>query len=163
TAQTNVLCYGAQAGSATVTAAGGTSAYSYAWSDLQTAATATGLAAGTYTVTVTDAKGCTAVTSVTITQPTALIAEIIGQTNIGCNGAASGSATVNATGGTTVYTYNWSTTPAQTTATASGLAAGTYTVTVTDSNNCTKSVSVTITQSPTLTASAAQTSAVSCF
>ncbi|HOY05710.1 MAG TPA: HYR domain-containing protein [Saprospiraceae bacterium] len=163
-AQTNVLCNGASTGSATVNVAGGTTTYTYAWSNGQTAATATGLAAGTYTVVVTDANGCTTSATVTITQPTALIAEISGQTNIGCNGASTGSATVNATGGTTGYTYLWSVSAAgQTTATATNLPVGVHSVTVTDANNCTTTATVTIIQATDLTATAAQTTPVSCF
>ncbi|PZR23562.1 MAG: hypothetical protein DI539_02865 [Flavobacterium psychrophilum] len=147
--QTNVLCFGNATGSATVNVTGGTIPYTYSWntSPVQTTATATGLTAGTYTVTVTDANGCTTTQSFTITQPAAALAATAGgQTNVLCYGAATGSATVNVTGGTTAYTYSWNTTPVQTTATATGLTAGTYTVTVTDANGCTTTQSFTITQ-----------------
>ncbi|NCC69804.1 MAG: hypothetical protein EOM14_16740, partial [Clostridia bacterium] len=113
----------------TVEGTGGTSPYTYLWSDNQTTATATNLAAGTYTVTVTDANGCQAQGFVEITEPTQLIAEITFSSDVSCFGGSDGTATVNATGGTTGYTYLWNTTPAQTTATATGLAVGTYTVT----------------------------------
>ncbi len=63
-AQNNVLCNGASTGSATVMAAGGTTAYTYLWTGGQTTATAVNLAAGTYTVTVTDARNCTAIATV---------------------------------------------------------------------------------------------------
>ncbi|MCG2612628.1 hypothetical protein LZZ90_14050, partial [Flavobacterium sp. SM15] len=73
----------------------------YSWSPSGgTAATASGLAAGTYTVTVTDANACTTTQSFTITEPTALVATAASQTNVSCNGGANGSATVNVTGGT---------------------------------------------------------------
>jgi hypothetical protein len=72
TAQTDVLCFGNSTGSATVSATGGTPGYTYLWSNTQTGATATGLSAGTYTVTVTDAFLTTATASATITQPAAL-------------------------------------------------------------------------------------------
>ncbi|MHA3789563.1 T9SS type A sorting domain-containing protein [Flavobacterium hauense] len=143
---TNVLCFGAATGSATVTVAGGTSPYTYAWSNGQTAATATGLTAGTYTVTVTDANGCPINAGITITQPSALVATAGAQTNLLCFGNTNGSATVNVTGGTGTYTYIWNTTPVQTAATASGLTAGIYTVMVTDANLCTTTQSFTITQ-----------------
>jgi hypothetical protein len=142
TAQTNVMCNGANTGSATVSAAGGTTDYEYLWSNSQTDATATGLGAGVHTVTVTDENDCTAVASVSITQPTGLLAEITTTTNTSCFGAADGTATVNATGGTTPYAYEWPN--SQTTATATGLAAGTYEVTVTDENDCTATVIATI-------------------
>ncbi|WP_158537874.1 T9SS type B sorting domain-containing protein [Flavobacterium sp. AG291] len=159
--QTNVLCFGAATGSATVNVTGGTPTYSYSWdtTPVQTTATATGLTAGTYTVTVTDANGCTTTQSFTITQPaTAIAATAGGQTDVLCYGAATGTATVVATGGTGAYTYSWNTTPVQTTATATGLTAGTYTVTVTDANGCTAMQSYTITQPATaLTATTTHT------
>ena len=130
TAQTNVLCFGGTTGDATVTATGGTAPYTYSWNTtpVQTGQTATGLAAGTYTVTVTDAGGCTTTATVTITEPAAaLAATITAQTNVLCFGGTTGDATVTATGGTAPYTYSWNTTPVQTGQTATGLAAGTYT------------------------------------
>jgi hypothetical protein len=114
---------------------------------VQTGATATGLTAGTYTVTLTDANGCTDTEQVTITQPAAaLVAAIDAQTNVLCFGEATGSATASASGGTGAYTYSWDTSPVQTGATATGLTAGTYTVTLTDANGCTDTEQVTITQ-----------------
>jgi gliding motility-associated-like protein len=165
--QTNVLCYGNATGSATVNVTGGTTAYSYSWNTtpVQTTATATGLTAGTYIVTVTDANLCTTTQSFTITQPAAPLAATAGaQTNVLCFGNATGSATVNVTGGTTAYSYSWNTTPVQTTATATGLTAGTYIVTVTDANLCTTSQSFTITQpAAALTATAGAQTNVLCY
>ncbi|MEZ4968837.1 MAG: MBG domain-containing protein [Flavobacteriaceae bacterium] len=108
-----------------------------------TAATATGLTAGTYTVTVTDANSCTATQSFTITEPTTLTATPSAQTNVSCNGGANGSATVAVTGASG-YTYFGPS--GGTAATATGLTAGTYTVTVTDANSCTTTQSFTITE-----------------
>jgi hypothetical protein len=153
---TNVTCNGGNDGSATVSATGGTAPYTYAWpasAGSQTTAAATGLSAGTYIVTVTDANSCTDTTLVTITEPTAVTPTISTQTNVDCNGNSTGSATVTATGGTGGYTYTWDAAAAsQTTATATGLAAGTYSVTVTDASGCTGSTTVTITEPAILTA-----------
>lgn len=113
---------------------GGTEPFEYLWSDGQTTATASNLAAGTYTVTATDANGCQTSATVVMTEPAALQAEIGAITPISCFGANNGTATANLTGGTAPYQYLWSN--GQTTATASGLAAGTYTVTATDANGC---------------------------
>ncbi|WP_197285472.1 Ig-like domain-containing protein, partial [Pedobacter sp. R20-19] len=150
TTGTNVKCYGNNDGSATVTATGGTSPYTYSWntSPVQTTATANNLAAGTYTVTVTDNVGTIRTENITISQPSsALVANVdIPPVDVKCFGQNTGSATASATGGTGSYTYSWDTSPVQTTATASNLAAGTYTVTVTDANGCTSSKSVTIAQ-----------------
>ena len=163
-AQTNIACNGAATGSATVSASGGTGAYTYSWAPSGgNAATATGLAAGTYTVTVTDANMCSKTQSFTLTQPSAVLATTAGTvSNVSCNGGANGVAQVMVSGGTPNYTYSWSTTPVQTTATATGLAAGSYTVTVRDANNCTTTRAFIITQPATLVASIGAQTNVSC-
>ncbi len=160
--QTNVSCNGGSNGTATVTAGSGTPGYTYAWSPSGgTAATATGLAVGTYVCTITDANACTKTQSVTITQPSAITSSVSSQTNVSCNGGSNGSATVSALGGTPSFTYAWSPSGG-TAATASGLAAGTYVCTITDANGCTKTQSVTITQPTAITSSVVSTNA-SCF
>jgi hypothetical protein len=158
--QTNVSCNGGSNGTATVSVTGGTGSYSYSWSPSGgTAATATGLAAGNYTVNITDANGCSTTKPYTIYQP-AVLAATGTQTNVSCNGGSNGIATAFITGGTSPYTYSWS--PAGgTAATASGLAAGTYTVSISDANGCTTSNSYIITEPAGLSASMTQTN-VSC-
>ncbi|HXP49517.1 MAG TPA: hypothetical protein VN922_06180, partial [Bacteroidia bacterium] len=154
-ASASISCYGgSNNGTATVGVKGGTGPYTYSWntSPVQTTATATGLSAGSYTVTVTDANNCSAniTPTVIITQPLQLRDSITAFTNAGCSGSANGSATVGVKGGTGAYTYSWNTSPVQTTATATNLAAGSYTVTVTDANNCNVTAAVTITQVSTI-------------
>jgi hypothetical protein len=147
TGQVNVLCKGDATGS--VTATGGTI---YAWNTTpaQNTATATGLTAGNYTVTVTTGSSCSTTSTVTITEPSIPLSVSTGsQTNVLCFGSSTGAVTAAGAGGTVVgtgYTYKWSTSPIQTTATATGLAQGAYTVTVTDANLCTATTSVTISQ-----------------
>jgi SprB repeat len=158
TSFTNVSCNGGNNGTATVTATGGTGSYGYLWSNGGTTATINNLVVGTYNVTVTDANGCTKNTSVTITQPTALVIST-SSTNVSCNGGNNGTATVFGTGGVGPYTHLWST--GATTQTISGLTAGTYSVTVTNANGCTKNTSVTITQPTALVISTSSTN-VSC-
>ncbi|MCW3103086.1 MAG: hypothetical protein JWO09_1526 [Bacteroidetes bacterium] len=158
--QTNVSCNGVCDGTATTTASGGTVAYSYSWSPSGgSAAAATGLCPGTYTCTVTDANGCTAVSTSVITEPAALSATMV-QVNVSCSGACNGTATISAGGGSFPYAYVWAPSGGAG-ATATGLCAGTYTCTVTDANGCTIVQSVTITEPLPLTASAAGTN-VSC-
>jgi len=143
----DVNCKGDATGSATASATGGTAGYSYSWNTVpvQNTATASNLASGTYIVTVTDSKGCTDTETVTIGEPTnALTAAIDSHVDVSCKGDATGSATASASGGTAGYSYSWNTVPVQNTATASNLAAGTYIVTVTDSNGCTDTETVTI-------------------
>jgi gliding motility-associated-like protein len=139
---TNVLCFGGSDGTASSTASGGTAPYTYSWMPgAISGQNIANIAAGTYTVTVTDFNGCVATNSVTITQPTA-IALTAGSTNSTC-GNANGSASVNATGGTGAYTYFWSPS-SQTNSTMTGVLAGTYTVLVTDANSCSDTSVVTI-------------------
>ncbi|MEI7898475.1 MAG: hypothetical protein WCJ26_15665, partial [bacterium] len=167
TAQTDVTCFGGSNGSATVTASGGAPGYSYVWNTVpaQHANVASGLSAGTYQVTVTDINSCSATVSVGITQPASLpAASVISHTDVLCHGNATGTATVSASDGTPGYTYAWSTNPVQTTEQATGLSAGTFTVTVTDGHTCTATASVEITQpASAVTVSATVTSHVLCY
>ena len=130
----------------------------------QTTTTATNLAPGNYTVTVTDGNGCTFTTpAVTITEPTALTATATKVQDVQCNGAADGSISVSASGGTPNYTYLWDDGAGQTTTTATNLAPGNYTVTVTDGNGCTFTTpAVTITEPTALTATATKVQDVQC-
>ena len=147
-----VSCNGTSTGALTALAAGGTAPYSYAWSNAATTASITGLPASTYSVTVTDASSNTTTASSTITEPTALAASSAINSNVTCNGLSDGSATASSTGGTAPYSYAWSN--AATTAAITGLPAATYTVTVTDANNCTTTASSTITEPTALVSSA---------
>ena len=174
TSQTNLICNGGSNGTATANPSGGTpfagpNPYTYSWNTIpvQTSQTATGLSAGTYTCTITDANGCQTIPSVTITQPSA-ITSITSQTNLICNGGSNGTATADPSGGTPFagpnpYTYSWNTTPIQTTQTATGLSTLTYTCTITDANGCQTIPSVTITQPlAALTAPIPTTTNLSC-
>lgn len=160
-ANTNVSCFGGTNGNSTVTATGGTAPYSYLWMPSgQTTATATNLSAGTYTCTVTDANGCSHTSNTTISQPTGMA---LASTQVDANCSMSnGSATVTVAGGVGPYTYSWSSSPVQTTATASGLAANTYVATVTDGNGCAQTLSVTINNLAGPVASLSSTNNASC-
>jgi gliding motility-associated-like protein len=128
-----ITCFGYNNGSINVTVSGGTAPYSYAWSTGATTENIGSLTAGTYNLTITDSKGCTATTSATISQPPAMnITRVI--TNVGCNGGNDGAINITVNGGTVPYTYAWNT--GATTEDLSGLSAGFYTVTVTDANGC---------------------------
>jgi hypothetical protein len=161
--QTDVDCFSGNEGTATAIVNGGTAPYTYSWNTnpVQTTATATNLVASTYTVVVTDANNCTATGSVTILAPPAL-AITLNKTDVDCFGGNEGTATANVSGGTGPYTYSWDTNPVQTTVTATNLVAGTYTVIVTDANNCTATGSVTILVPPALTITLNKTD-VDCF
>ena len=162
---TNVSCFGGNNGNATVIASGGTSPYSYSWNTnpIQTSATATGLTAGSYNVIVTDSNGCSISSPITITEPAGMSATITAQTDVFCSGNSTGSATVTATGGTAPYSYSWNTTPVQTSATATNLAIGTYTATITDTNGCTTTTQATITEPNGIVISIASQTNVNCY
>lgn len=134
TGVTNASCFATATGAASVTPSGGTLPYTYSWSTtpVQTTQTASSLAAGSYTVAVTDANGCFVTASTTITEPTPLTAVISDTVHVSCAGGNDASATAAASGGNGSYSYTWNTVPQQVTATATGLMAGTYTVTVVD-------------------------------
>ena len=97
-----VTCNGADNGSATVTVTGGNTAFSYAWDNGETTATATGLSGGLHVVDITDNKGCTTSATVNINEPAVLAATAVQNSAVTCNGADNGSATVTVTGGNTV-------------------------------------------------------------
>jgi len=146
TATNPVSCYNGTSGSATATLSGGTSPYTYVWSPpAGSTANATGLIAGIYSVTITDANGCSGTKAVTLTEPPAIVASV-SHINVKCFGDNTGSATVTASGGTGAYTYAWSTTPVQTTQTATGLAAGSYSVLIKDANGCSHTQSISVIQ-----------------
>ncbi|WP_170878379.1 Ig-like domain-containing protein [Daejeonella lutea] len=163
--QTNVLCFGASTGSINLTAAGGTGAYTYSWTGGITATTEdlTNLAAGSYTVIVTDANNCSATATITITQPAAALTLSSTQVDVLCFGASTGSINLTATGGTGAYTYSWTGGTIATTEDLTNLAAGTYMVTVTDANNCSATATITITQPAAALSVTSTKSDVLCF
>ncbi len=147
-------------GSAIATASDGVPPYAYIWDDAnsQMTETASDLPAGSYTVTVTDAEGCMTTATASVNDSGAPTASIT-STDAIC-GASNGSASVEATGGTTPYSYQWDDANMQDTQTASNLPAGNYSVTVTDANNCLTVENVTIgdTDLPTVTATSTDAS-----
>ncbi len=162
-----VSCNGGSNGSAILTVSGGTAGYSFAWSNGASSQNLNNVAAGSFTVIVTDQLGCTATAAATVTQPSALAIQTI-VTNVSCFGGFDGSVVVNVSGGTPPYTYFWSNDlvggpggsalwPDATLPVHSDLAAGTYTVTITDANGCTKTVTATVTEPPAISAQAVPT------
>jgi len=142
----SVSCFGGNNGSAAVlTPTNGTVPYNYAWGTTlaQTTQSVSSLLAGTYSVVITDAYGCKDTNNVTITQPVSalgLLYTISSSSNKvkeSCLGAGNGSYYCSpVTGGTPPYYFQWSTTPTQTTQTATNLTSGMYSVTVSDANGC---------------------------
>ncbi len=142
----NPTCFGYNNGSATVSANGGTPPYSYIWDDENSSQSfyINNLAQGTYTVSVEDYYGCSGSASISLIEPEELSIEIINVQDNVCSGGNTGSATAHASGGTLPYTYLWNNDAHTPLATANHLFAGTYTVTVTDANECTASENLTI-------------------
>ncbi|MBI2967280.1 MAG: PKD domain-containing protein [Bacteroidetes bacterium] len=141
--ENDISCNGAMDGSINITVSGGAPSYSFQWSNLETTEDITGLSAGIYTVTVTDLSGCTADSSFTLTQPAQLSASTV-VLPVSCYGDSTGSIDMTVTGGTPPYVYSWSS--GDSTEDLSNLAAGTYLVTITDSNNCILATGTIITQ-----------------
>jgi hypothetical protein len=154
TAVTNVACNGGNNGVASITASGGAGSYTYLWSNGGTTSAITGLLAGAYSATVTDANSCTSIKSAIITQPSAIVTSTA-VTNVACNGGSNGVSSITASGGVGGYTYLWSN--GATTSAITGLLAGAYSATVTDANSCTSSKGAVITQPSALITSTAVT------
>ncbi|MBK9462706.1 MAG: SprB repeat-containing protein [Sphingobacteriales bacterium] len=147
----NPTCASNNNGGVQATANGGTSPYTFVWSSGQTNFQVGNLGAGTYIVTVTDNKGCTATANAAPTAPPAIVGNIT-PINPTCNGGSNGSATVSASGGTGALSYAWSSgTPNGSSVT--NLSAGAITVTVTDASGCTGTATANLTAPPPVTAS----------
>jgi hypothetical protein len=130
---TNPLCFGEASGSATVTANGGNSPYFYTWSNGSNAFTINNLVEANYSVTVTDAYGCTSTAGpLQLTAPTALSSSLLGVDPIG--GLNNGSIDLMVSGGTAPYSYLWNN-GAQT-QDLNNLSGGSYDVLITDANGC---------------------------
>ncbi len=128
-------------GAISVTASGGTEPYSYSWATGSTQSGISGLTAGTYSVTVTDAEGCSTTASYFIRDNNTLQASYK-VTPTSCADDASGAIDLTVTGGSPPYIYSWSN--GYTTQDLSGLIAGTYTVIVTDSLGCQTTVRISV-------------------
>jgi hypothetical protein len=138
-----ITCFGANNGSLDATPSGGTPVYNVVWSSGPDPLT--NLSPGTYIVTVTDFAGCVAVDTGYLGQPTQVVATILSTDSVKCYGQSNGVARVSAAGGRPPYSYQWSLS-ASIADSATDLAAGPHTVTVTDASGCTATVSCTIDQ-----------------
>jgi len=149
---TSILCNGASTGSATASASGGTGIYTYSWTPSgQTNSVISNVTANTYTVKVTDTSipsTCAHTATITLNQPPAITVATT-KTNVTCYGYSNGAITTTFTGGTGAPTYSWSP-GAQTTPSISNIAAGSYTLKVTDGNLCTNTQVISIAQSPSI-------------
>ena len=153
----DVACNGGMTGSINISVSGGTPGYTYTWTKngdpiANTTQDLSGLGAGTYEVTVTDANGCSEKKSAVISEASDLVVTEE-NVDVACNGGMTGSINISVSGGTPGYTYTWTKNGdpiANTTQDLSGLGAGTYEVTVTDANGCSEKKSAVISEASDL-------------
>lgn len=160
---TDVPCYNDSSGSAIVNASGGTSPFSYIWNNGDTTQTIKDLPADTFSVTVTDVGGCSDADTIIIQEPPKLNASIDSSKDPSCYGSTDGMATVNVSGGSPPYTYQWDDSSSQTTPTASGLPDGEYTVTVTDDSGCVAIDTTVLVEPDSFTITLTTEQAISCY
>jgi gliding motility-associated-like protein len=150
--KSDVSCNGGNDGEIDLTVWGGTTPYTYSWSNTAASQDITNLTNGTYNVTVTDAKNCTATNSAVITQPFALSGSL-SITDVNCNGDLTGQLIATISNGTAPYTYSWKNTNtfyAVDNAVLSNIPAEDYEMTVVDSKNCEFILTGTVTEPPLL-------------
>lgn len=157
----NPKCVGSSNGTLAVAPAGGVTPYKYLWSTGDTTNSITGLTATNYSVTITDSKGCTRDTVLSLINPV-VMSPLSSTVDAAC-GQSNGSMSVAVTGGTGAYTYSWSPLGGIAQTTTNTIPAGNYTVVVTDANGCTVSTTAVVANNPgTLTATTSLVNNVSC-
>ena len=164
----DISCVGASDGAINLSVSGGAMPYTYNWDNgIGNVEDPNGLVAGAYSVTVTDANGCSNQASIVVNDPPAMGATIIESTPIDCNGNSTGALDLTATGGVPPYVYNWDN-GIGATEDPTNLAAGTYNLTITDANGCQFTTSYILNEPTDITANAVATSSfngfeISCF
>lgn len=137
-----ISCHNSTDGSIAVQPTGGTAPFSILWSNGAVSSVNQNLAPGTYTVTVTDQRGCTATKSFELSAPDSISINIVNSMNASCNGAMNGSILLSASGGIQPFSYLWSN--GNNSNLLNDVSAGIYSVTVSDSKNCQKTASYTV-------------------
>jgi gliding motility-associated-like protein len=152
---TPVSCFGGNDGAILVTPAGGTAPYTNSWSNGNTTNNPTALTAGNYSDTIKDVNGCTYIdANIAVTQPTAVSIALNSVTLVSCAGLSDGAISITPSGGTPGYTYAW--TPSGSTNPLTNLTAGSYTVTVSDTHNCTDTLTVVVGTEPPMVLTASK-------
>lgn len=147
----NIKCFGDTTGAINITVKGGTSPYSFKWSNGATSEDMNGLTAGSYSVNITDGKGCTENLTTKVTSPAVLTQSLESVKNVSCNGDKSGIVNITVSGGTSPYLYKWSN--GANTQDLTEIGAGSYSVSIADANGCHgKAISATVKEPPTLNA-----------
>lgn len=145
----NISCNGASDGTVNMTTTGGTMPYQFLWSTGATTEDLSGLTAGMYSASITDANGCAATASLSLSEPAVLSAAINVVSNyngfgVSCFNSSDGAIDITVSGGAGGYTYSWSN--GASSQDLSGLSSGSYSVTVTDGNNCITAMNAVLTQ-----------------
>jgi len=131
----NIDCFGSLTGNVYIEPTGGTTPYTFIWSNTATSQNLIGVAAGQYDVTLTDNNGCIGYNTITLTEPTQLVNNSITTTDVSCWGYNDGAASISVSGSVPPYVYNWSHGGGNQ-ASFNDLYSANYIVTVTDANNC---------------------------
>ncbi|MBI3218935.1 MAG: T9SS type A sorting domain-containing protein [Bacteroidetes bacterium] len=159
-----INCFGQSTAALNLSVSGGTAPFTFLWSNGATSQNVSSLAAGNYSVVITDSKGCTGSASFLVTQPVTLSASTTTSNyngfGVNCNGAATGFINLTVAGGTAPYFYTWSN--GATAKDISGLTAGTYTVNIMDSKSCSTIASTTLTAPTTVTVALGSKTNVTC-
>ncbi|MDP3468597.1 MAG: PKD-like domain-containing protein [Daejeonella sp.] len=143
--RTDVSCFAGNNGSLKVTASGGTAPYIYRWQGGQITKDLNGLIAGSYSITITDSKGCEYTESIPIRQPAAPLKINFTKIDASCFGARDGSIDVSVSGGTSPYTYKWSNN--ESTKNLQNLAPNiNYSLSVIDASGCSETISIPISE-----------------
>ncbi len=158
---TDVLCFGNASGAIEINLSGGTEPYSFTWSNGDTTQNINNLEAGMYSLTITDNNGCTYLQEAEVTQPDAPITSTVSTEDVRCYGDSTGQISVETTGGTSPYTYEWSN--GYVTDSLTDIPAGIYSLTVTDANNCLHYTGGEINEPDAPLSISYSTSDVSCF
>lgn len=156
----NASCLTTTNGAAYITVTGGTTPYSFNWSNSTSNEDLTGVGGGTYDVTVTDSKQCTATAQATVNANDAVVVTVDSVTDVTCDNGNNGAVYITATGGVSPYSYSWSNSTIVEDLT--GAAANTYTVIVNDANGCSTTVTATVADGYALNAVVDSTDDVAC-
>jgi Zn-dependent metalloprotease len=158
---TDILCYGDNTGAISTTVSGGVPGYQYTWSNGAVTADQNGIPSGTYTLTLSDKKGCVTIDSVTLIQPAQPIASVLDSVVVNCFGGSDGSVDLTVTGGSAPYVFNWSN--GETSEDLNNVPAGVYDVLITDDHNCTHRDTIEVTQPLAPLSSTVSIDDVKCF
>ena len=157
----NVRCFGDEGGAVNVRVVGGVLPYKYTWSNGEVTQDLSGVKAGTYSIQVEDANGCSANLEARVTEPVNLEVTLVSSKDVSFNGGSDGAIDIQVQGGVEPYKYKWNN--GETTQDISALTSGNYFAKVSDATGCSKIINVSIEQPKPLTARIDRAQDVKCF